>query len=167
MSAIRARAEREVNMRKLILAGASVLALGIGGLGASYAAGTGSTAPNAGANMPAASSAGYSQNSMSFSRAEIRQAQQHLRDQGLYKGHMDGILGPQTKQALSQFQKNNGLSQTATLDQATMDKLLGNSGASQGSSMPPTSHQGMGPMANPQPASPPATGLGDHTAPKH
>ena len=42
----------EVSMRKLILATASVLALGIGGAALDHAANADSTVPNAGWNMP-------------------------------------------------------------------------------------------------------------------
>ena len=152
-------------MQKLILATVSVLALSIGGAGLSQAADTSNIAPNAGSNMPARSGTpSYSQTTMSPSSDEVRQAQQQLRDHGLYHGQIDGIIGPETEQALGQFQKKNGLSQTAILDQPTMDKLLGN--ASQGSSMPPTVYHGTGSTANPQPAHPGASGLGDHSAPK-
>ena len=65
---------------------------------------------------------------------EIKQAQQALADQGLYKGKVDGIVGPQTRRAVRQFQKSHGLSQTAQLDADTMQALNGgqvtNSGAS-------------------------------------
>jgi len=156
-----------VNVRKLILTTASVLALGIGGAGVSQAANTSNMAPNAGSNMPAMSGApAASQTIMNPSRDEVREAQQQLRNQGLYHARIDGILGPETKQALGLFQKNNGLSQTATLDQPTMDKLLGNTGIGQGSSTPPTVYHGTGTMTNPQPANPSAGGLGDHNTPK-
>jgi hypothetical protein len=69
----------------------------------------------------------------------------------------------QTKQALQQFQQKNGLPVTATLDQQTMDKLLGNAGVGQGSSMPPASNQGIGSTAN----QPSGSNWGDHNAPKH
>lgn len=154
-------------MRKLILTAASILALGIGGAGVSQAANTSNIAPNAGSNMPAMSGApSASQTIMSPSRDQVREAQQQLRNQGLYRGRIDGILGPETQQALGRFQKNNGLSQTATLDQPTMDKLLGNTGIGQGSSTPPTVYHGAGTMTNPQPGSPGASGLGDHNTPK-
>lgn len=154
-------------MRKLVLTTASALALGIGGAGVSQAANTSNMAPNAGSNMPAMSGTpSSSQTIVNPSRDEVREAQQQLRDQGLYHGRIDGILGPETKQALAQFQKNNGLSQTATLDRPTMDKLLGNTGVGQGSSTPPTVYHGTRPMTNPQPASPSAGGVGDHNAPK-
>src|SRR5208282_6316132 len=103
-AAICQRADREVNVRKLILTTASVLALGIGGAGVSQAANTSNMAPNAGSNMPAMSGApAASQTIMNPSRDEVREAQQQLRNQGLYHARIDGILGPETKQALGLF----------------------------------------------------------------
>ena len=67
----------------------------------------------------------------SMSQSDVQQAQQQLKAQGLYRGAVDGILGPQTEQALSQFQQQNGLPQTADLDQQTMTRLMGG-GQSQG-----------------------------------
>ena len=168
-AAICQRADQQVNVRKLILTTASVLALGIGGASMGQAAGTGGMAPNTGSNMPAMSgSASYFKTPVKLSKDEIWQAQQQLQSQGLYHGRIDGILGRETKQALGQFQKKNGLSQTARLDQPTMDKLLGNTGTGQGSSTPPTVYHGTAPTTNPQPASPSGSGsgLGDHNVPK-
>jgi peptidoglycan hydrolase-like protein with peptidoglycan-binding domain len=69
------------------------------------------------------------------SEEDIRQAQEALQDQGLYHGQIDGKWGPQTKQAVSQFQKKNGLKQTAQLDQQTLDDLQNNaSGSTSGGS---------------------------------
>jgi hypothetical protein len=68
---------------------------------------------------------------------DFRQAQLELRNMGLYNGSLDGVVGPETKRALEQFQKNNGLDRTARLDGQTMVALFGNIGISQGSSMPP------------------------------
>jgi peptidoglycan hydrolase-like protein with peptidoglycan-binding domain len=142
-------------MRQLILATASVLALGIGGASLSHAADTGNATPNTGSNVPAMSGTSqWSHTAATPSKDELRQAQQQLRDQGLYNGRIDGILGPQTKQALDQFQKKNGLNQTATLDQPTIDKLLGNANVGQGPSMPRHSGQGTGSTANPHPTAP-------------
>jgi peptidoglycan hydrolase-like protein with peptidoglycan-binding domain len=80
---------------------------------------------------------------------------------GLYNGSLDGVVGPETKRALAQFQKDNGLDRTAMLDQQTMVALFGNIGTSQGFSVPHT-NQGAGSMAN----SSGASDLGDHTAPR-
>jgi peptidoglycan hydrolase-like protein with peptidoglycan-binding domain len=157
-------------MRRLILTSVSVLALAVGGASVSFAAGPGNSAvPNAQTNMPAAtgntqyapnaranmpSTSGMPQNeqaAVNAPRDEVRQAQEQLRGQGLYHGRIDGVLGPQSKQALQQFQQKNGLPVTATLDQQTMDKLLGNTGVGQGSSLPPRANQSVGSTAN-QPA---------------
>jgi peptidoglycan hydrolase-like protein with peptidoglycan-binding domain len=56
-------------------------------------------------------------------RDDIRWAQLELRGRGLYKGSLDGILGPETKRALSQFQKINGLEATVSLDAQTWEAL--------------------------------------------
>src|SRR5215472_1515495 len=161
-------------MRRLILTSASILALALGGASVSLAGDTNhSTAPNSGANMPATSGtsqygtnagatapASYGiatneQGGVNLSSTEIKQAQEQLRNQGLYHDAIDGVLGPATKQALRQFQQKNGLPMTATLDQQTMDKL---SGAGRGSSMPPSSPQGIG--SNQRIAPPAGSSLG-------
>jgi peptidoglycan hydrolase-like protein with peptidoglycan-binding domain len=67
-------------------------------------------------------------------RGEVRQVQQKLHNEGLYQGRIDGLMGPQTHQALRQYQQKNGLQVTARLDQATLNRLLGG----QGSSIPNT-----------------------------
>ena len=147
-------------MRKLILATASVLALGIGGAAVDHAANAGNTVPNAGWNMPPAP--GTSQDLQTaanlWKKDDFRQAQLELRNMGLYNGSLDGVLGPETKRALDQFQKDNGLDRTATLDHQTMDALFGNIGTSQA----PNTNQGGGSMTN----SSGASDVGDHTAPR-
>jgi len=141
----------EVNVRKFILTTVSVLSLGVGA-GMSLAADTTNVAPNAGSNIPAVSGTpSYSTTAMNSSSAEIRRAQQQLQNQGFYHGQIDGIVGPETEQAIGQFQLKNGLRQTATLDQPTMDKLLGNPVGSQSSGAPTVFHGG-GTTTNPQPA---------------
>ena len=130
-------------MRKLILATASVFAIGIGGTAVSFAADLGNTGPHAGKNMPA-SSAAYQrwQTADNLAKDDIRQAQLELRHLGLYSGSLDGVIGPETKGAVVQFQKNHGIDQTATLDKLTMETMFGNIGAGQGSSVPPNADQG-------------------------
>src|SRR5271166_5694565 len=133
-------------MRKLILATASLLALGIGGAALDHAANAGNTVPNAGWNMPPAPGTPQDlQTAANLSKKDdFRQAQLELRNMGLYNGSLDGVLGLETKRALDQFQKDNGLDRTATLDQQTMVALFGNIGISQGSSMPPNTNQARG-----------------------
>jgi peptidoglycan hydrolase-like protein with peptidoglycan-binding domain len=73
--------------------------------------------------------------SQRVSADQVKLAQNQLKQQGLYDGPVDGIVGPQTKSAISQFQKKAGLRQTATLDQQTLSRLMGGGGS--GSSAAP------------------------------
>jgi peptidoglycan hydrolase-like protein with peptidoglycan-binding domain len=125
-------------IRKLILGTASVLALGIGGAALDFAADA-DDGPNVVGNMPAASEASHPWvDAANLSKDDIRWAQVELRTMGLYNGSLDGVMGPETKQALLRFQESNGLERTATLDQQTADTLIGNAGVvGMGSSMPP------------------------------
>src|SRR3984893_9962105 len=125
-------------MRKLILATASVLALGISGVAVDHAANAGNIVPNAGWNVPPApGTSQHLQTAANLSKDDFRQAQLELRNMGLYNGSLDGVVGPETKRALEQLQKNNVLHRTARPDGQTMVALFGNIGISQGSSMPP------------------------------
>jgi peptidoglycan hydrolase-like protein with peptidoglycan-binding domain len=124
-------------MRKLILGTASVLALGIGGAALDFVADA-DDVPNAVGNMPSAPGTSHHWlNAANLSKDDIRWTQVELHMMGLYNGSLDGVVGPETKQALLGFQKSNGLKRTATLDQQTADALIGNTGVGEGSSMPP------------------------------
>ncbi|HJT80287.1 MAG TPA: peptidoglycan-binding protein [Chthoniobacterales bacterium] len=46
--------------------------------------------------------------------------QLQLRDNGYYFGAIDGLLGPQTRQALAAFQADNGLAITSAVDEPTL-----------------------------------------------
>ncbi len=132
--------DMELMMRKLlgkfVLGTASVLALGIGGAALGYAANAGETV--AAASMPAVSQPTESWRDDDFIRKDnIRWAQLELRNRGLYKGSLDGVWGPETKQALRRFQRNNSLSQTAALDRQSWEVLTGDTDGGLGSSMPP------------------------------
>lgn len=136
-------------IRRLLLA-ASVVALTAGG---AYAQGTSPSspapapapapAPTAPMAAPApAAPMGQAPKASSASRGamhatsatKVKEAQQALQQAGLYKGKVDGKFGPQTKAAVKEFQKANGLKPTAHLDSATMKKLTEAGGA--GGSMP-------------------------------
>ena len=147
-------------LRKIILGTVSVLALGIAGAALDYPADADDSAPSAGLSTPSAAATSQDWiNAAALSKDDVRWAQLELRNRGLYKGSLDGVIGPQTKRALAEFQKSSGLARTATLDQPTADALvgdtdhvvgeqdvIGDTGIGQGSSMPPM--QGAGPMTN-------------------
>jgi peptidoglycan hydrolase-like protein with peptidoglycan-binding domain len=126
-------------VRKVVIGTASVIALGIAGDIASsaldYAADAGDTATAA--TMPApvrTSSSALTGDALR--RDDIRWAQVELRNRGLYRGSLDGIFGPETRRALSQFQTINGLGRTASLDAQTWEALTGNPSIGEGSSTP-------------------------------
>ena len=58
-----------------------------------------------------------------WSREHIRKAQEALHKQGHNPGSIDGIMGPQTRKAIRDFQSANGLKQTGDLDAETAKKL--------------------------------------------
>jgi peptidoglycan hydrolase-like protein with peptidoglycan-binding domain len=89
----------------------------------SDSSGSAMTTPNTGTNGYNAQQANQ-QMTPSASHATVREAQQALKTKGLYSGRIDGIMGPRMKTAISQFQRRNGLPQTAMLDQETLSRLV-------------------------------------------
>jgi len=57
------------------------------------------------------------------SKSDIKKVQQTLRDKGYAPGQIDGYLGPQTRQAIGQYQKAENLPVTQRLDAETAGKL--------------------------------------------
>jgi hypothetical protein len=53
----------------------------------------------------------------------IADVQAVLQQMGYYKGEVDGLLGPLTREALTAYQADNGLTTTAAIDQPTLDSL--------------------------------------------
>jgi peptidoglycan hydrolase-like protein with peptidoglycan-binding domain len=132
----------EVDTRRLILTTASVIALGAGLTLA------GTTQANAWSHH-----SGMKSSAMHVSRAEVTDIQQKLQAENLYQGRIDGMLGPQTRRALADYQKQNGLRVTANLDRKTRDSLLRHMGAgsppSSATHMTPASSQGTAPSPAP------------------
>jgi len=56
-------------------------------------------------------------------QARVRQAQTRLQEAGFAPGDIDGVLGPQTRTALRQYQAKHGLPKTGDLDEATLRAL--------------------------------------------
>jgi len=50
--------------------------------------------------------------------------QERLQNLGFYEGELDGVIGPETKEAIASFQKATGLNETGELDDATQQKLF-------------------------------------------
>jgi hypothetical protein len=53
----------------------------------------------------------------------IADVQAVLQDMGYYKGEVDGLLGPLTREALTAYQADQGLTTTAAIDEPTLDSL--------------------------------------------
>src|SRR5512135_3220150 len=56
-------------------------------------------------------------------RQDITKVQESLRDKGYYHAKVDGVLGPQTREAIRQYQKSENLPVTGRLDGETAGKL--------------------------------------------
>jgi hypothetical protein len=64
-----------------------------------------------------------SSGAMHLSRDEIRQVQIMLNQKGFNVGEPDGILGTRTRQALIEFQRNQGFQASGQIDQQTVAAL--------------------------------------------
>jgi hypothetical protein len=53
----------------------------------------------------------------------IADVQAILQEMGYYRGEVDGLLGPLTREALTAYQADQGLMTTAVIDQPTLDSL--------------------------------------------
>ena len=53
----------------------------------------------------------------------IANVQTALQEQGYYQGEVDGLLGPQTREAIAGYQRANGLPETAAIDEPTLSSL--------------------------------------------
>ena len=53
----------------------------------------------------------------------VADVQAVLQEQGFYRGEVDGLLGPLTRQALAEYQSSHGLYATETIDQPTLSSL--------------------------------------------
>jgi Putative peptidoglycan binding domain len=53
----------------------------------------------------------------------IADVQAELQQMGYYKGEVDGLLGPLTREALTAYQGDQGLATTAAIDEPTLDSL--------------------------------------------
>ena len=53
----------------------------------------------------------------------IADVQAVLQEMGYYRGEVDGLLGPLTREALTAYQADQGLATTAAIDQPTLDSL--------------------------------------------
>jgi len=53
----------------------------------------------------------------------VANVQSSLQQQGFYQGEIDGVLGPQTRAALAEYQSQQGLEPTGAVDEPTLETL--------------------------------------------
>jgi peptidoglycan hydrolase-like protein with peptidoglycan-binding domain len=87
-----------------------------------------------------------------LSRDEIRQVQIMLNQKGFNLGEPDGVLGPRTRQALTEFQRKQGFQASGQMDQETL-AALGISGGNgrQGTETQPSTTGRTGPSGMNEP----------------
>ncbi len=78
---------------------------------------------------------GQISSSMNPSNSMVTQAQRELKQQGFYRGKIDGIDGPQTEMAVRRYQHAQKLNESGRLDQATISSLGLNSNNSESANM--------------------------------
>ncbi len=68
------------------------------------------------------------------SNSQVRQVQEALKAQGHDPGPVDGVMGPQTQEAIRAYQRSQNLTETGQLDAQTSQKLGVGAGSQSGSS---------------------------------
>jgi chromosome segregation ATPase len=66
---------------------------------------------------------GYAEDMAAYPVSHTAGIQAILKDSGLYKGSIDGINGPQTKQAVKEFQRRKGLRPDGIVGRKTRERL--------------------------------------------
>jgi peptidoglycan hydrolase-like protein with peptidoglycan-binding domain len=79
----------------------------------------------AGAQEPQVDPGYQAERGLDLSRTRIRQVQQWLRATGFEPGSVDGVMGPNTREALRDWQGAEGFEVTGYLDRAQLDRLSG------------------------------------------
>jgi peptidoglycan hydrolase-like protein with peptidoglycan-binding domain len=68
-------------------------------------------------------SGGMNTQQLGVSSSVIIEAQRNLQQQGIYSGAINGVLGPQTRDAIRKYQRLNNLTDNGQLDQQTLSSL--------------------------------------------
>jgi peptidoglycan hydrolase-like protein with peptidoglycan-binding domain len=105
-------------MRNLLMSAVAVLAL---------AAAMPASAQQSRSNQPSTAQqpppAQQSMQEQNLSKDEIQKIQQALDQKGFKSGQPDGVLGPETKNAIKEFQQKQGWNGTGELDNQTLSAL--------------------------------------------
>jgi peptidoglycan hydrolase-like protein with peptidoglycan-binding domain len=109
-------------MRNLLLSSVAILSLTAVVPANAQQPGSNQPAAQQHANQPATSQQQATQE-QNLSKDQIRQVQQALDQKGFKAGQPDGMLGPETKNAIKEFQQKQGWNATGELDSQTMSAL--------------------------------------------
>jgi peptidoglycan hydrolase-like protein with peptidoglycan-binding domain len=112
-----------------------------------------------------------------MNRHQVKMVQQKLKSEGLYRGRIDGVMGPQTRLAMTRSQKEAGSSPTASMGRKGFGQQKSGrgqpdqAGLGVGSSMPNNPDAMNNPNTALTPSAPPTnqttTGAGGSTAPSN
>jgi peptidoglycan hydrolase-like protein with peptidoglycan-binding domain len=105
---------------------------------------------------------GSGRHSLHLGASQTRMLQRALNRKGFNVGAVDGVMGPKTQQALSQFQQKNGLSVTGQLDRKTIAALAGGQRAGQQQNATANAGASTASAKKHQPQSQPQQGGGTH-----
>jgi peptidoglycan hydrolase-like protein with peptidoglycan-binding domain len=102
-----------------------------------------------------------------MNRQQVKMAQQKLKSEGFYRGRIDGVMGPQTRLAMTRFQQESGSSSMGR--QTTSRGQPSQAGLGAGSSMPNNNPKAMNSpdTAMTPPTNQATTGAGGSTAPSN
>ncbi len=101
------------------------------------------SSPSTASSQPSSSSVSASApapQSAELTPDTIKQVQQTLQQQNLYRGSVDGVWGPRTEAAVREYQQQHNMDVTGKLDQQTMAGL-NLVGSQQGNAQPPANAQ--------------------------
>jgi hypothetical protein len=105
---------------------ASAVAAGSGASGTRAATGAGGSVPPAPPEVTR----------LQISPETAKHIQTTLRNEGLYQGPIDGIIGPRTERALASYQEQHGLQKSSALDTQTLQMLTSSTTDNVGSTTP-------------------------------
>jgi len=147
-------------MRRMLVTTVSIIAFGLGGIGLAGATGSTVNKGLSGSSTPPAASTTQSKNTNAMTthratrmgRGEVIQMQRKLRAEGLYKGRIDGRLGPETRIALRHSQQQTGstMGQGSSRMPTTHHRLTGKASSKlQNASQPGQNTMGQGSSGEP------------------
>ena len=96
---------------------------GSGSSGSMGSSGSTGSSGSMGSSATGSSSMGSSSARGQWSREDVKSVQEALKGKGLNPGPIDGVMGPQTQQALRSFQRSQNIQQSGQLDSSTASAL--------------------------------------------